>query len=311
MSEIINILSIDGGGIRGVITAMFLSQLEKKMESTLYDKFDLFAGTSTGALIALNIAANKATGENCVHLYNVDNAQTIMDKSFWDEHLPIQNQPKYDGKGKRKALKKVFKDQHLMDVDKSVLITAYDIILRKIVVFKSKGGADSDYNPKLVEVADATTAAPTYFPTIKSKDEPNRWLVDGGLSANNPAMCALAESLKTHTPNKIKLLSIGTGIQIRGKSKADELGKASQGWGGIGWLKNGLIDHLFAGNTTATDYHCKQILGDNYIRVDGPLIYCNDDLDDVSQVNIDNLKRMGREWYEQFGNDVEAFLDGD
>ncbi|MCK5343231.1 MAG: patatin-like phospholipase family protein, partial [Candidatus Heimdallarchaeota archaeon] len=204
-----------------------------------------------------------------------------------------------------------FKDKRIRDVKKPVLITAYDIILRQIVVFKSKGGSDADYNPKLVEVADATTAAPTYFPTVKSKDDPNRWLVDGGLSANNPSMCALAEALKTHSPDKIKLLSIGTGIQTRGKEKADELGQESQEWGGIGWLTHGLIDHLFAGNTTATDYHCKQILGDNYIRVDGPLEYCKDDLDDVSQGNIDNLKRMGREWYEQFGEDVMGFLDGD
>jgi patatin-like phospholipase/acyl hydrolase len=311
MPETINILSLDGGGIRGVATAMFLSQLEKELGNKLYDKFDLFAGTSTGALIALNIAANKATGENCVQLYRAENAQTIMDKSFWDEHLPMQNQPKYDGKGKKKILKEVFKDKRILDVKKPVLITAYDIILRQIVVFKSKGGFDADYNPKLVEVANATTAAPTYFPTVKSKDDPNRWLVDGGLSANNPSMCALAEALKTHSPDEIKVLSIGTGIQTRGKEKADELGRESQEWGGIGWLTHGLIDHLFAGNTTATDYHCKQILGDNYVRVDGPLEYCKDDLDDVSQGNIDNLKRMGREWFEQFGEDVMGFLDGD
>lgn len=305
------ILSLDGGGIRGVLEARFLARLERDIEGTIFDKFDLIAGTSTGGLLALLIAANRASGADCLELYSPQNAQTIMDKSFYDRLLPAQSSPKYDGKGKRKILKQIFNKRRIHDItDKKVLLTAYDIINRRGVVFKSFGGADSANNPTLVEIADATSAAPTYFPTVKTGDTPHRWLIDGGLAANDPSMCALVEALKSGTDlNDIAMLSIGTGIPTREKHSADELGKKSQTWGGIGWLQNGLIDHLFAGNSSLNRFHCQQLLAERYLRIDGELIGADDDLDNVEKSNIDNLVALADKWYEEHGRKAVELLN--
>jgi len=197
------------------------------------------------------------------------------------------------------SLKQFFDDKRILEIDKPVLITAYDIISRQVVVYKSEGGSDSQSNPTLREIGDATSAAPTYFPTIKTSETPPRWLIDGGVAANNPSMCALAEALKkNHKIENIRLLSIGTGSPIRGNEIQDKIGKESQEWGGIGWLTHGLIDHLFAGNSTTADYHCKVLLGDHHVRVNGQLKGVLEDLDEVSSGNINNLKKLGSQWYQ-------------
>ena len=69
-----------------------------------------------------------------------------------------------------------------------------------------------------------------------------------------------------------------------------------------------MIDHLFAGSVTATDYHCRQTLGDNYLRVDGELKDCDDDLDNISRGNIENLKRLGERWFGEFGGKARDLL---
>ena len=309
MSKQIKILAIDGGGVKGVASSKFLETLELSGNFSLYDKFDMIAGTSTGGLVALYIAAKQATGSQCVELFSEINSNRIMNKSFWDETLPMQTSPKYDGVGKTKVITENFGNTLLGDVEKKVLVTAYDIILRRIVVFKSFGGTDCEYNPSVIEVAEATSAAPTFFPTVKTTDSPPRWLIDGGMAANNPSMCALVEAMKLgYKPEQIKILSVGTGVQVRGKDKADNIGEKSQEWGSVDWFFNGIMEHFFAANTSATTYHCQKILGDNFLRVNGPLIYCSDDMDDTKKGNINNLQLLGKEWFKEFGNEALDFL---
>lgn len=312
MTGIFRILSLDGGGIRGAAIAQVLLELERDLDAALYDSFDLIAGTSTGGLIALYLAAERATGQALVDLYSAENAQRIMDKSFWDRHLPVQSEPKYDGKGKTEVLQENFGNKRIRDIEKAVLVTAYDVVARKVVVFKSRGGSDSAYNPTLRELGDATSAAPTFFPTIETSQAPPRWLVDGGLAANNPSMCALAEALRHgNALADIRLLSIGTGTLTRGSKDPEALGRRSQTWGGIGWLRHGLIEHLFAGNSTTCEYQCRVLLGDNYVRVNGPLTDASDDMDDVSDKNIQRLKKHGSKWYKEHEQAISRLMARD
>ncbi len=298
MTKPFRILSLDGGGIRGAATAQVLLELERDIDCSLYDAFDLIAGTSTGGLIAMYLGATKPTGEQIVDMYSAANGRRIFDKSFWDRTLPAQNEPKYDGRGKKKVITKYLGNKHIRSVEKPILITGYDIITRRVAIFKSWGGSDSEYNPTLREIGDITSAAPTFFPTVKSSDTPSRWLVDGGMAANNPGMCAIAEALRLGKKlEDIRMLSLGTGIPTRGADNANKIGRASQDWGGIEWLRHGLIDHLFAGNSSTCEYQCSTLLGDSYVRIDGPLTRASDDLDDVSAGNIENLKWHGSQWY--------------
>ncbi|MBL4780805.1 MAG: hypothetical protein JKX92_01065 [Porticoccaceae bacterium] len=78
--------------------------------------------------------------------------------------------------------------------------------------------------------------------------------------------------------------------------------------GGIEWLEHGLIDLLFAANSSTCEYQCKTLLGDRHVRIDGPLTRANDDLDDVSTGNIENLRRHGTEWYQQKQPQIQALM---
>lgn len=296
------ILSMDGGGIRGAATARFLELLEEGLGCSLYNKFDIFAGTSTGALLALLIAVNKASGRECVNLYAPSNARRMMNKSLWDRYLPVQNVPKYDGKGKRGLLKSIFAEKRLSDAGKKVLVTAYDIQKRKVHIFKNTRKKEGMADPLIVDIADATSAAPTFFPTVHTAE--GQWLVDGGVAANNPTMCAYAEARRIWPEDEIKVVSVGTGNQIRAIN-----GRKSQKWGGLEWLGHGLMDILFDGPMSAVDYQCEWILGEErYIRVNGELRGCDDDMDNVSEGNINNLKRLGEAWYGKFGNKIIKML---
>ncbi|MGB1111380.1 MAG: patatin-like phospholipase family protein [Gammaproteobacteria bacterium] len=308
--EKITILSLDGGGVRGAISCAFLKKLETKLGKSLFDSFDLFSGTSTGGLIAMNVAAAQATAAQCLKTYAPETSRRIFDASIFDDILPMQNQPKFDGDGKREVLQELFGERRLSDAKKPLLVTAYDVVNRRAVVFKSTGGSDGKNNPSLIEIGDATSAAPTYFPTVETADHPARWLVDGGLAANDPSMCALSEAIRLgYKLENIRMLSIGTGVPTRNAYRPEKLGRASQDWGGIGWLSNGLIDHLFAGNTSMAAYHCRQLLGDRFIKINGPLDGVSDDLDATSQGNYDAMVRLGNRWFRRNADQVLALLE--
>ena len=153
------ILALDGGGIRGAATTEFLRKLEEKLNKPLHSTFDLFVGTSTGGIIAAAISVLKMPGNDLAELYNHDNGTEIFTQSFWDRTLLAQNQPKYDGIGKRNVLKKYFGKRLLRSSSKPLILTAYDVERRIPKIFKSY---DKD-NTKVIDAVDATSAAPTYF----------------------------------------------------------------------------------------------------------------------------------------------------
>ena len=158
------ILSIDGGGSRGVIPANVLHHMEKDSGINIRESFDFFAGVSTGAMITAYLAAKAGSVERLAQeSYSSENLSTIMDKTVWDKMLGrLQNQPKYDGVNKREYVQTLLGDLRINDItDKHLLILAYDFINRELVTFKNRRGHDAAYNPTLTEVCDAATAAPT------------------------------------------------------------------------------------------------------------------------------------------------------
>lgn len=290
------ILSLDGGGIKGAATTEFLRNLELAMGKSIYDTFDMFVGTSTGAIIAAALGVLKMNGESLAQLYNYKNSNTIMDKSHWDKRFGfIQNKPKYNGKGKRKILKQYFGNILLNSAEKPTIVITYDIESRVSAVLKSTSLKEIS----TLDAVDASSAAPCYFPTVNIGD---RWLIDGGVVANNPTMCAFVEAKKTWPNETIKILSIGTGNNIR---KID--GKKSQKFGAVGWMSHDLLGVVM--DESIVDYQAKSILGENYLRVNSNLEYVNDDMDDCSHRNIKNLKRLGKEWFDNFGTDAIRLIE--
>lgn len=289
------VLSLDGGGIKGAATVEFLKNLEASLGKSIYDTFDIFAGTSTGGIIAAALGVLKMNCEDISKLYDYKNANTIMNKSWWDQRLGlVQGEPKYDGKGKRKVLKKYFGDVLLASALKPTLVVTYDVEARISAVLKST----SSTNILALDAVDASTAAPCYFPTVKVG---NRWLIDGGVVANNPTMCAFAEARNIWPTEEIKVLSIGTGNNTRKIN-----GKRSQKYGAFEWITHDLLGIVM--DESIVNHQAKIILGNNYIRVNSNLDYVNDEMDDCSHGNIDNLKRLGKEWFNKFGEDTKQLI---
>jgi len=267
------ILSLDGGGIRGAATAQFLKKLDAALPDSLYDTFDLFAGTSTGGIIAGAIGLLEKSGDALPDLYNYANANEIMDKSIWDRMAGFaQTEPRYDGTGKIAVLTKYFGDKNLNDAKKPVLVVAYDVEKRKSDVLKSNANTVI----RAVDAMNATSAAPIYFPTAKVDGNEVRWLIDGGVIANNPAMCAYAEAKKLWPDDEIRMLSVGTGSSNRPIN-----GKDSQGYGALGWINHDLMGITM--DESVVEYQAQVILGADYLRVNSELIGVQDDMDDVSQ----------------------------
>jgi patatin-like phospholipase/acyl hydrolase len=300
MAQKVLILSIDGGGVRGIIPATILAALERDLKKPLYDTFDMYAGSSIGSWLVLMISALQYTGAQALDLFSPYNIRQVFSKSTFS-FLSLLHGPKYKGSGKRAVLDNVFQDKRFLALEKQTLITAYDMINNQAVVFKSKGqSSDAAYNPTVAEVADASSAAPTYFPTVETSANPTRWLVDGGIIANDPALCIITEALHNGIAlEDINVLSIGSGLSDHFSQDPHTFGKASQSWGAVAWLQHGIINDLFSGNTTATEYQATQLLKERYYRINGVIQVTEDPMDNIAPANLQALQAIGQAWYQQ------------
>lgn len=313
------ILALDGGGIRGAATARFLTLVEKELKKDNLDlksTVDLWAGTSTGAIIAVALATTDLTMETISELYNPKLANRIFSENKGWFELDGINAPKYEAKGKTKVLRDYFGTRTLADVPdgKHVLAVAHGVECNHPVVLKS---TRPEYRKlRSSEVVDASSAAPTYFPTkrvryLETGDQD--WLIDGGVISNNPSVCAMAEALR-HCDgarlDNLQVLSVGTGKPTRYTS-----GRDSKSWGAIGWFTKGKIISLL-GNEQVSAYQAMTFCSPGqYIRVNSPLakmpgfpLTVSDDMDNVSSKNISNLKSLGEYWFDHFGESAVALL---
>jgi patatin-like phospholipase/acyl hydrolase len=289
----LRILSIDGGGIRGIIAAKVLARIEQLTKSKIADLFDVIAGTSTGGILALGLTCPgddkkpKHTAQDLLDLY-VNRGAAIFtkplmpaaEKIFWPEYSPVHLE---------KALADYLGEARLKDAVTRVTVTAYETERRRPFFFRSSKAAENpaEYDYLMRDVARATSAAPTYFPTHKiDTTPPDRYaLVDGGVFANNPGMCAYVDALKeVPSTDDVVMVSLGTGSLTRPLKYED-----IKSWGEARWVQP-LIGVMMDGVSAATDYHLAQILGgSNYFRLQTTLDVANDEMDDASGDNIQNL----------------------
>ncbi len=262
------ILSLDGGGIRGLITAIILQRLSAEQQLAGWlDSVDLFAGTSTGGLLALGLA-HEMDIQSIRNLYE-RKGDEIFDDSWLDNLLDLGKimGADYDIKNLRRELKRLFRRTTLAQLRRRVLITAFDLdnespdpMLRswKPKLFHNFPGNDSDGSELAYKVGLYTSAAPTYFPSVDG-------FIDGGVYASNPSMCALAQSQDPRFADSppisdVVLLSLGTGTSLfyMKRKRLD--------WGYAQWAKP-LVSLMLDGISGIADYQCKQILQDRYHRL--------------------------------------------
>tara|TARA_B100001123_G_scaffold136708_1_gene158714 strand:+ start:3051 stop:3938 length:888 start_codon:yes stop_codon:yes gene_type:complete len=290
------LLSLDGGGVREIAAITFLSNLEKALGKPLYEKFDFFVGTSAGAITAMAISIAKMSGEDLLEFWSEKNLGRILNASLWDSRLGLmQTNPKYDGHGKKEVLEEYFGSLKLGDANGELAIVSYDIEERKPLLLTSY----KNQNISVIDASNATSAAPIYYPTAKVG---NRYLIDGGIVANNPVLHGYAEVKKLYPNENIKILSVGTGL-----NKRPLKGKASQKWGLIGWLRHDLFGLMLE---SSLDHEiASEIIGKDYIRVNSALDKVNRRLDDNNEQNIANIRKMGESWWEEFGDSALDLLN--
>ena len=297
----VHVLSIDGGGIRGVIPAAVLAEIERRTERTVPELFDLVAGTSTGGIIALGLTVPGDGGgprwraADLLELYRRE-GEHIFSRSVWQRIRTAEGvlDEKYPADGLEAALLRYFGDARLREALTPVLVTSYELELREPFFFRSRrAAANPRYDYFMREAARATSAAPTYFepPQLVNEADGKRYaLVDGGVFANNPAMCAYAEILAEDRAAEVMMVSLGTGQLNRPYHYED-----AKDWGLLGWARR-IFDVVLDGVSDTTDYELEQLLGpERHARLQIELVGASDDLDDATPENIANLERKAAE----------------
>jgi hypothetical protein len=331
--RLFRILSLDGGGIRGIIAATILEYIEAEINAQqqaiapgsphipLHEYFDLIAGTSTGSILAAGIAAKKMSPRELVELY-VKNGDRIF--PYWGRlgYLSPQrfnllfrygpSSPKFSNQGLIDVLQAYLGDVWLEETyiegeTSRLLIPAYDTNTREPIIFKNWRKKYPQL--RLWEACVASAAAPTFFPAYVFESG-GRVVsaIDGGIAANNPSSCAVSEAIRLgYSPDEISLLSIGTGEQTQ------PLGDVKS-WGVLQWAGH-LVDVFMDGPLDIYEYISRQIIrfdeekDSQYLRLQPSL---NDgfkvlnkkqleglgSIDNASDENIKNLIKFAQAYIE-------------
>ena len=332
-TKLTRILSIDGGGIRGIIPGQILVALEEKLkkldknpDARIADYFDLIAGTSTGGILTcIYLCPDKAhpgrprfSAAEAVDLY-LERGDEIFDITFWQKVKSgggITDE-KYSAVELEEALKDFMGDIKLSQLLKPTLITSYDIKRRKGHFFRSHiAKTNNSYDFLLREVSRSTSAAPTYFEVARAKAMDNIVypLIDGGVFVNNPTMCAYSEARKLKfddfrdrpTAADMMMLSLGTGTVEKPYYYKD-----AKDWGLVQWVQP-IIDIMMSGVADTVDYQLSQIYDavekpKQYLRISPALGNANSAMDDASVKNLQALKEAGTENAIKFDKEITEF----
>lgn len=332
-AKVVTILSVDGGGVRGIIPAIVLAFLEKELQkldgpdARIADYFDVVAGTSTGGLLTVMLTAPDKDGRPLfdgkdLAKFYIDESPKIFPQkgsifSKIGSGLATVTGPKYDGKYLHSLLRRHLGDTKLDGALTSVVIPAFDIAHLQPIIFSSFQLENQPAkNALLSDIAIGTSAAPTFFPahyfeTNDGKGGTRAYnLIDGGVAANNPTLLAMnqvAEHMVLAGQKPVGksyiVISIGCGTSSLPKLKYSA--KDAAKWGILSWLvKDGtvpILDMFNAASADMVDFHLSvlsAILGSShqYLRIQyDKLSGSAGSIDDCSKANLDRLVKIGDE----------------
>ncbi len=304
------ILSIDGGGIRGVFPAAFLAELESRFlgGASIANHFDMIAGTSTGGIIALALA-HGMTARQALNIY-LERGERIFPPAAALSKVPRTLRwvfkPKHDQAALKEELLRIFGDKVLDDAVTRLVIPSFEGRHGEPFLYKTPHHPDyqKDRHKKFAHVALHTTAAPSYYPGV---EDDGYVMIDGGVWANNPVMNALVDGLACFdlAREDVRILSLGTG---EATFTVDE--RARNG---------GIKDWAFMRSfNAAARAQSRNALGQAYLlvgknnvaRIDVPESDTPIAMDDV-QRSVRELPMVARSLVEGAGHHIErVFLDG-
>lgn len=305
------ILSIDGGGIKGLYSAAVLARLEEKSGKLSGDCFDMICGTSTGGIIALGIATGIPANDLMSLYFDRGNKifptssfrlirfiqtriQTIRQTLFWG---------KYSNRALKKELESTFGKLKLGELNNLVCIPSFNLTSGMPRIFKyphKEGELFMDKEVPLVDAALATSAAPTYLPIHEYDDT---MFVDGGLWANNPSLCGLLEALNFFVGvgkeySHVEILSIASISQATGWAAKSRRARSFIGW------KSKLIQTCMDGQAYFTHFFLETAIkridpNAVYLRIESPKLSCEQmevlEMDRTDSKALATLKSLGNQ----------------
>jgi uncharacterized protein len=270
------VLSIDGGGIRGLIPALVLAEIEQRTSRRIAELVDMIAGTSTGGILACALGKpDPLPAAEIASLY-VEEGPKIFDRSLLKQITSLGGylDERYSSSGLAKALERYLGDTPMSAATLPLVLTAYDTEARAIHLLRNEG---EHSGASMVDAAHATSAAPTYFEPVRLD---GATLIDGGVFAVNPSLVAYAE-----LRGKLDLLlSLGTGEHTRPLPY-----EKVKDWGQLEWARP-VLDVVFDGGQDAVDLQLRALLPEGYVRLQTQLEKASDDLDDASADNLGRLR---------------------
>jgi patatin-like phospholipase/acyl hydrolase len=319
--KVIKILSIDGGGIRGYIPALILEKLSSLMDQEsgngdLFSAFDIIAGTSSGSLTAMGIAApDKKEGNEgytdkprysmteIVNIYETCRTDIFPERTL--EGLSVVKQAfheKYNSSGFEKVLEGMFKERIMKDCLTNILIASFDILSNKPVIISN----DDDFYMK--DIARGSSAAPTFFEPalIESISEEKKYcLIDGAMAANNPAMFAYIKArIKFPKAQRFIILSLGTGQSTKFYNF-----EQIKNWGFVEWIlpSNGtpIYSIMSRAQEGCVSMQLKNTPGVEYYRINPVLEGESLEIDNISFKNMKKLKTAAVKIIEENQNLLE------
>ena len=274
------ILSLDGGGIRGIFSAAVLAAIEEDLRVKVIDHFDMIAGTSTGGIIAVALGLG-LTPKQIVDFY-LQEGKSIFANPFRVNSVRRLFTSKFDNRPLIAALKRYFGDRKFGESSKRLVIPAYNLGEDDVYIFRTAHHERlrRDYKVEAWKVAQATSAAPTYFPVSRNVDQLR--LIDGGVWANNPTMVAYIEAVGTLgvANDDIRILNLGTcdSIEARGSSLDA---------GGLFQWRTSALEVVLRGQSAAVAKHVRFLVGDDdLLRIDPPV--------PAGFLTLDSFKRSSR-----------------
>ena len=339
----IRILSIDGGGMRGIIPATVMVYLEDQLKkqtnnpnARIADFFDLVVGTSTGGILSSFYLTPNSNPVNSLEpstrfsaqealSFYLEKGNQIFNQSKRFNWLGIRglvNAARYSTSVIEKELDTIFGSMKMNQLVKPCLITTYNMNEKAAIFFNSREEKIKKRDFYLKDVLRSTSAAPTYFSPAKIQNlQTGKWMynIDGGVFANNPALCAYAEARTTEFKKRkypsardLLFLSLGTG---GGGFKLPKI-KRSHRWGLVNWAKS-VPEIMMDGSIDTVNYQIKELFGTlptpqhaQYLRIDVPQDQrCySSDMADASPQNIKDLQKAGKATLTAFKPQLDAFI---
>jgi patatin-like phospholipase/acyl hydrolase len=298
MKKIKPLLSLNGGGLRGVFTAYLLAQIEKETKKQSFELFDIIAGNSTGAILGTALGKG-IPADRIVELYQNRGKDIFAKKSLWNRIKGLNGilDEKYELDNLVRVIKEYVGEASISQHKTKVMTVTYDLSKGTPMFIKS-WNIDHNYIPMWV-AAVASGDAPTYF-------EPLAWgghiFVDGGtMAVNNPSQSLLAEAVKLgYNIQDVKILNLGTCLY---QDKVDP--KQVKNWGILKAVKP-VIDIALDGSAQSVVYQSTQILGNNFLNIDTQISKALAPMDDWRNT-ADLIKIADRVWKER-GKEILSFL---